>query len=151
MGSTIISCDRPPQPGQSPDDLYGSSPHTDYGFITILLQDEVGGLQVKAADGSWIDAAPRPGSFVMNTADMLHRWSNGRLLSTPHRVINRSGRARYSCPFFFDPDLKSVIEPLSSCIDAHNPPRFAPTTYGAFLEQQLRANHDQHAKRTRNA
>jgi len=87
----------------------------------------------------------------MNTADMLHRWSNGRLLSTPHRVINRSGRARYSCPFFFDPDLKSVIEPLSSCIDANSPPRFAPTTYGEFLEQQLRANHDQHAKRTRNA
>ena len=83
----------------------------------------------------------------MNTADMLHRWSNGRLLSTPHRVINRSGRARFSCPYFFDPDLRSVIEPLPGCADAQNPPRFASETYGEFLEGQLRANHKQHAER----
>jgi isopenicillin N synthase-like dioxygenase len=137
----------PPQPPQSPDDLFGSAPHTDYGFITILLQDDAGGLQVRANDGSWIEAPPLAGSFVMNTSDMLHRWSNGRLLSTPHRVINRSGRARYSCPFFFDPDLKSTIEPFPSCCGLHNPPRFAPVVYGEFLKQQLRANHDQHSKR----
>lgn len=138
----------PPQPPQSPDDLYGSSPHTDYGFLTLLLQDDAGGLQVKTQDGRWLDAPPRPGTLVMNTADMLHRWSNGRLLSTPHRVINRSGRARYSCPYFFDPDLRTVIEPLPSCVDAEHPARFSPITYGAFLEGELRANHDQHAKRT---
>jgi isopenicillin N synthase-like dioxygenase len=137
----------PPQPPQSPDDLFGSAPHTDYGFITILLQDDAGGLQVRAKDGSWIEAPPRAGSFVMNTSDMLHRWSNGRLLSTPHRVINRSGRARYSCPFFFDPDLKSTIEPLPSCCGRHNPPRFVPLVYGDFLRHQLRANHAQHRKR----
>ena len=138
----------PPQPPQSPDDLYGSSPHTDYGFLTLLLQDDAGGLQVKTQDGRWLEAPPRPGTLVMNTADMLHRWSNGRLLSTPHRVINRSGRARYSCPYFFDPNLSTVIEPLRTCLDAEHPPRFPPITYGAFLEGELRANHDQHAKRS---
>lgn len=141
----------PPQPPQSPDDLYGSSPHTDYGFLTLLLQDDAGGLQVKTRDGQWLDAPPRPGTLVMNTADMLHRWSNGRLLSTPHRVINRSGRARYSCPYFYDPDLKTIIEPLPSCVDDQHPPRYQPISYGAFLEGELRANHDQHAKRGRMA
>lgn len=137
----------PPQPPQSPDDLYGSSPHTDYGFITLLLQDEVGGLQVRAPEGDWIDAPPIPGTLLMNVGDMLHRWSNGRLLSTPHRVINRSGQARYSCPFFFDPDLSSVIEPLPTCVSAENPAHFEPLVYGDFLYQQLHANHAQHAKR----
>lgn len=137
----------PPQPPQSPDDLYGSSPHTDYGFITLLLQDEVGGLQVRAPAGDWIDAPPIPGMMLMNVGDMLHRWSNGRLLSTPHRVINRSGQARYSCPFFFDPDLRSAIEPLPSCVSAENPAHFEPLVYGDFLYQQLHANHSQHAKR----
>lgn len=137
----------PPQPPQSPDDLYGSSPHTDYGFLTLLLQDEVGGLQVRTPAGEWIDAPPIPGTLVMNVGDMLHQWSNGRLLSTPHRVINRSGRARYSCPFFFDPDLRTVIEPLATCVSAENPARFAPLVYGDFLYEQLHANHAQHAKR----
>jgi isopenicillin N synthase-like dioxygenase len=137
----------PEQPASSPDDLYGSSPHTDYGFITLLLQDDAGGLQVRATDGTWLDAPPRAGAIVMNSGDMLHRMSNGRLLSTPHRVINRSGRVRYSCPYFFDPDLRSVIEPCASWVGADEPPRYEPLVYGDFLADQLRANHDQHARR----
>jgi isopenicillin N synthase-like dioxygenase len=137
----------PEQPAASPDDLYGSSPHTDYGFITLLLQDDAGGLQVRSTDGTWLDASPRPGALVMNSGDMLRRMSNGRLLSTPHRVINTSGRVRYSCPFFFDPDLRSVIEPCASSVGRDDPPRYAPLVYGDFLADQLRANHDQHAKK----
>jgi isopenicillin N synthase-like dioxygenase len=137
----------PEQPASSPDDLYGSSPHTDYGFITLLLQDDAGGLQVRSTDGDWLDAPPVPGALVMNSGDMLHRMSNGRLLSTPHRVINRSGRARYSCPYFFDPDLRSTIEPCAAWVGQGDPPRFEPIVYGDFLSDQLRANHDQHAKR----
>jgi isopenicillin N synthase-like dioxygenase len=137
----------PPHPAQSPDDLFGSAPHTDYGFITILLQDDVGGLQVRNLAGEWIDAPYRPGAFVMNSADILHRWSNGRFISTPHRVINRSGRARYSNPFFFDPDMKAEINPLPGCVSADNPPRYEAVVYGDYLMARLRANHDQHAKR----
>jgi len=134
----------PPQPPQSPDDLYGSAPHTDYGFITILVQDEVGGLQVRNPAGDWIDAPYIPGAFVMNTADILHRWSNGRLISTPHRVINRSGRARYSNPFFFDPHMLAEITPLASCVTAARPAQFEPVVYGEYLAARLNANHAQH-------
>ena len=138
----------PPQPPQSPDDLFGSAPHTDYGFITILAQDEVGGLQVRNTDGEWLDAPYMPGAFVMNTADILHRWSNGKLISTPHRVINRSGRARYSNPFFFDPNMHTLVSPLPTCVSADNPARYEPVVYGDYLMERLNKNHSQHEKRT---
>ena len=137
----------PPQPPQSPEDLYGSAPHTDYGFITILAQDEVGGLQVRNPAGEWVDAPHMPGAFVMNTADILHRWSNGRLISTPHRVINRSGLARYSTPFFFDPHMLAEIRPLSSCVTTEHPAQYEPVIYGEYLAERLNANHAQHQEK----
>ena len=90
----------PPLPKGSPTDLYGSAPHTDFGCLTILVQDDIGGLQVQSPDGHWLDVPKLENSFVVNVGDMLHRMTNGLLRSTPHRVINRSGRERYSCPFF---------------------------------------------------
>lgn len=139
----------PPQSPQSPDDLFGSAPHTDYGFITILLQDDAGGLQVRNSQDEWVEAPPIPGTFVMNSGDILHRWSNGRFISTPHRVINRSGRARYSNPFFFDPDMHSEIVPLPATIAAGTTARYEPVVYGEYLMAKLNTNHDQH--RTREA
>lgn len=137
----------PPQPPTTPEDVFGSNPHTDYGFLTLLAQDDVGGLQVRNVAGEWVDAPYRADAFVMNAGDILHRWSNGRFISTPHRVINRSGRARYSCPYFFDPDMRSEVTPLPSCVSAEAPARFGPLVYGEFLMSELRANHDQHAER----
>ena len=130
-----------PQP-----DLYGSAPHHDYGAITLLAQDEVGGLQVQAADGAWIDVPYRPGSFVLNTGSMMVRWSNDRLKATPHRVINRSGRERYSIPFFYDPHVTAVVEPLSCCVDDRRPARFGPERFGDFLRRELTAGYDHHAR-----
>lgn len=88
--------------------------HTDYGVLTILLQDDAGGLQVKSRDG-WIDAPPIPDSFVCNIGDMLDRMTGGRYRSTPHRVRNAAQRDRYSFPFFFDPSWAAAVGPIPGC------------------------------------
>ncbi len=133
-------------PTQAPDpELYGSAPHVDYGAITFLAQDDVGGLQVQTADGAWIDVPHRDGAFVLNTGSMMVRWSNGQLKATPHRVINRSGRERYSIPFFYDPHVSTVVEPLPSCVPAGQDPTFAPEVFGDFLRRELSGGYDRHA------
>ncbi|WP_299848801.1 2OG-Fe(II) oxygenase family protein [uncultured Roseovarius sp.] len=136
----------PPANPMDDDDVFGSAPHTDFGCLTILAQDDIGGLQVQTPAGKWIDAPRIPGTFVVNVGDMLHRWSNGRLLSTPHRVINLSGKSRYSCPFFFDPNVATTIVPFASCVSEENPSRFEPTVFGEFLKQELEAGYDKHKK-----
>lgn len=99
-------------PMQRPSgDQWGVGEHTDYGVLTILKQDDVGGLQVRAP-GGWIDAPPVPGSFVCNIGDMLERLTRGLYRSTPHRVLNTSGRGRLSFPFFFDPGFEARVEPI---------------------------------------
>jgi isopenicillin N synthase-like dioxygenase len=88
--------------------------HTDYGVLTILLQDDAGGLQVKSREG-WIDAVPLGGSFVCNIGDMLDRMTGGRYRSTPHRVRNAASRDRFSFPFFFDPSWTAAVRPIPGC------------------------------------
>ena len=92
---------------------FGSAPHADYGTLTLLAQDDVGGLQVQTKSGDWITAEPIDGTFVVNVGDLLARWSNGRFESTPHRVVNPRGRARYSVAMFVDPNWDSVVEPVT--------------------------------------
>lgn len=87
---------------------WGVGEHTDYGLITILKQDKVGGLQVKS-NNVWIDAPPIENTFVCNIGDMLDYLTNGHYVSTPHRVLNTSGKERYSFPYFFDPNFDSKI------------------------------------------
>lgn len=132
----------PPVAQQDPQDLYGSAPHTDFGCLTILAQDEVGGLQVKSPKGDWLDVPYRDGTFIVNVGDMLHRMSNGRLRSTPHRVINRSGFERYSIPFFYDPNVSTVIQPLPGT----GTPKFRAVNFGDFLRAELEAGYDAHKK-----
>lgn len=134
----------PPRP-DAPRDLYGSAPHTDFGAITVLAQDNIGGLQVMTPDGGWIDAPPIPGTFVLNVGDMLHRMTHGALRSTPHRVINRTGSERYSCPFFFDPSAASVVSPLESVPESTRRHAFGPVHFGDFLRNELGASYDRHA------
>ena len=132
----------PPQPLTSPADQFGSAPHTDYGIITVLAQDSSGGLQVKPRGRDWIDAPPIPGSFVLNVADMLARWTNDRFVSTPHRVINKKPGDRYSLPYFFDTDMNAIIECLPSCTGPGNPPKYAKVRYGDYLMERLNKNYD---------
>lgn len=93
------------------EERFGVAAHTDFGVLTFLLQDMNGGLQVKLKSGEWVEAPPIPGTLVCNIGDLLARWSNDRFASTLHRVINRSGRARYSIPVFFDPHTDTVVDP----------------------------------------
>lgn len=127
----------PPQPATRAENEYGIAPHTDYGFMTILAQDSVGGLQVKRRDGGWIDATYMPGTFVVNIADMLMQWTNDRWVSTPHRVINTTGRERYSIPFFFDPTYQTVVECIPSCRSATKPALYEPITWGDYLKRRF--------------
>lgn len=99
----------PPSPASS--DSWGVGEHTDYGLLTILQQDDCGGLEVKTKSG-WVQVEPAPNVFVCNIGDMLELLTRGKYVSTPHRVKNTSGRERFSFPFFFDPNFEAHIEPL---------------------------------------
>jgi isopenicillin N synthase-like dioxygenase len=98
-------------PSQPTTTGWGVGEHTDYGLLTILKQDESGGLQVKS-QSCWIEAPPIPASFICNIGDMLDRLTGGLYRSTPHRVLNVSGRNRLSFPFFFDPNFNAEVKPL---------------------------------------
>lgn len=130
----------PPQSAKAPMDLFGSAPHKDFGCLTMLAQDDVGGLQVQTPSGHWVDAPPVENSFIVNVGDMLHHLSNGQLLSTPHRVINRTGKERYSIPFFFDPNVTSDIAPIPGTGEA----KFETLNFGVFLKNELEASYKAH-------
>lgn len=100
----------PGQAAQSKKAVYGVGPHTDFGVLTVLCQDDVGGLQVESLNGDWIEAPPVPGTLVVNVGDLLERWTDGAFRSTPHRVINASSRERLSLVLAFDPDPETLID-----------------------------------------
>ncbi len=92
------------------------------------------GCRCSVADGSWLDVKPIPGALVVNTGDMMPRWTNDRWRSTMHRVVNRySGRDRWSIAYFFDLDPEARIAPLPCCIGPGNPARYGPVTAGEHL------------------
>ena len=99
----------PPSPPRAQD--WGVGEHTDYGLVTLLAQDDSGGLQIAAPEG-WVDAPPIPGTLVCNIGDMLDRLTGGWYRSTPHRVRNLSGHGRLSFPFFLDPGFAAEVPPL---------------------------------------
>ena len=139
----------PPQLGRITSARIGAGAHTDFGCLTILAQDPVGGLQVRNSAGSWIDAPYVEGSFVVNIGDMMERWTNGVFSSTQHRVINTSGRDRYSLPFFFDPVFDADLTCLETCQGPGHPPKYPPTTGGQYLLDRIDATFDYHREKDR--
>ncbi|MFN0029875.1 MAG: isopenicillin N synthase family dioxygenase [Acidimicrobiales bacterium] len=121
----------PPLPAE--EDQWGIDPHTDAGFMTMLPANPVAGLWIRPPGGDWFEPRQEPQSFVVNSGDMLRRWTNERFLSTTHRVLNRSGTDRYAIPFFYDPRVDTVIECLPSCTTADHPPKYGPITYRDYL------------------
>jgi len=133
----------PPQPAKPAPGQIGCGAHTDWGALTLLAQDDAGGLQVQPPGqqpaGAWLDVPPQPGALVVNVGDMMQRWTNDRWPSTLHRVINhRSGHDRQSIAYFFDLDGNASIEPLAVCVSATHPARYGPITAAEHLRAMYR-------------
>jgi isopenicillin N synthase-like dioxygenase len=124
------------------DGLYGIAPHTDVNFMTFLPQSGVPGLQIAMSPGAWQDVPHVPNSFVVNTGDTLHRWTNRRYLSTPHRALPPVDQHRYAIPFFLGPHLDTLIDCLPTCTDAEHPARFPPITYSDYMTWWYDANYN---------
>lgn len=122
---------------------FGSSSHTDFGVLTLLLQDANGGLQVENREGEWVAALPIEGTLVCNIGDLLHRWSNETLSSNYHRVMNRSGNDRHSLVVFFDPDPDAVIDPADLGFPEARD-KYPPITTGDYIQGKNRKNFTQH-------
>ena len=122
-------------PQQSEDlgkEQFGVGPHTDFGVLTVLCQDAVGGLQVQNLNGEWVHAPPIEGTLVVNVADLLARWTDGAYKSTPHRVVNSSGRERLSLVLAFDPDPDTLIS-ANEIYGADYAAKEEPITCGDYL------------------
>jgi isopenicillin N synthase-like dioxygenase len=128
----------PPQEPMSDEKAFGVAPHTDYGMITLLLQDPIGGLELKKRDGEWVSAPYVPGTLVINIGDLFQRWTNDIYTSNQHRVVNRTGKERYSIPMFFNLDYRTLISCLPTCQSADNPPKYQPITSGDYLLSRFR-------------
>jgi isopenicillin N synthase-like dioxygenase len=120
----------PPAPGQ-----IRAGAHTDYGAVTILLPENVPGLQVLSRSGAWVDVTAPPGTFVCNIGDLMQHWTNDRWISTMHRVVNppreaAPGNRRLSIPFFHQPNYDALIECLPTCCGPDHPPRYEAVTSG---------------------
>ncbi len=120
---------RYPSHNGAEDNQFGFAPHIDTNFLTLLAQSALPGLEVRTRDGEWIRPPAAPGTFVMNTGEMLARYSNDRYRPTPHRVINANNAVRHAIPFFYGPGLDAVIRPVDTCVGADNPARYEPLLY----------------------
>ncbi|WMS44691.1 2-oxoglutarate and iron-dependent oxygenase domain-containing protein [Acuticoccus sp. MNP-M23] len=121
----------PAQPADAGEGQFGVGPHTDFGVLTVLCQDNVGGLQVQTVDGEWVHAPPIPGTLIVNVADLLSRWTAGAYVSTPHRVVNASGGERLSLVLAYDPNPATLIDPGPIVGDV--PGAEPPITCGDYL------------------
>jgi isopenicillin N synthase-like dioxygenase len=136
-----------PAPPAGSEPRTGAGVHTDYGNLTLLATDDVGGLEVCARDGEWIEAPVVPGAFIVNIGDCLMRWTNDIYVSTPHRVVNRSARERYSIAFFYDPNPDAIVETIPSCVRQGERVRYPPILAADHLKRRLDASKPAEAAR----
>jgi isopenicillin N synthase-like dioxygenase len=120
----------------------GAGEHSDYGSITLLFQDEISGLEIQQSSGEWIAAAVIPDTVIVNTGDLMQRWTNNLFPSTRHRVVIPSSiqKPRYSVAFFCHPNYDSVVECLPNCTK-YQPAMYSPVLAGEYLLQRLQATY----------
>jgi isopenicillin N synthase-like dioxygenase len=111
---------------------WGLAPHTDSSFMTLLPANDIPGLWIRPEGHDWVEPPALPCSFLINSGDILKRWTNDRFLSTAHRVRNEAGRDRYATPFFYGASGDAPIEALPTCVSAARPARYPTTTYGEY-------------------
>ena len=109
--------------------------------MTVLAREDVPGLAVRLTSGEWFPPPIIPGTFLVNLGNMMRRFSNDQFLSTPHGVLNDSGRDRYSIAYFHSPNVNATIECLPSCVGPDNPPKYPPTVYRDLVLAFYRANY----------
>ena len=126
------------------ENQFGIAPHSDHGFITLLPISAIPGLQILLPSGDWFPATPVAGGILVNTGEFLHRWSNGRFLATPHRVLTPA-RDRYSMAMFFNPNAETVAEPLATCVSEEHPPAFEPVTMLDYMSRYIDSNYKREA------
>jgi isopenicillin N synthase-like dioxygenase len=119
----------------------GCGAHTDYGSVTLLADDGIGGLQVMRRDGDWIDVTVPSDTLVVNLGDLMAIWTNDRWVSNPHRVINPPDTDRYSMPLFVTPPFHATISCLPTCVAAGETPRYEPQEAGPYLLSRFDATH----------
>jgi isopenicillin N synthase-like dioxygenase len=127
----------PPVKAPPSDGQLGAGVHTDYGNVTLLATDAVGGLMVQDRSGRWLNAPVIPDAFVCNIGDCLMRWSNDVYVSTPHKVVSPPGADRYSVAFFLDPNPDAIVACLPTCTSSDRPAKYTPTTGAEFLRSRL--------------
>ncbi|XP_057420937.1 jasmonate-induced oxygenase 2-like [Lotus japonicus] len=124
-----------------PDLALGVGRHKDGGALTILAQDEVGGLEVKRkADQQWVRVEPTPDAYIINVGDIIQVWSNDAYESVEHRVMVNSEKERFSIPFFFFPAHDTEVKPLEELINEQNPSKYRPYNWGKFLVNRKGSN-----------
>lgn len=123
------------------DNQFGQAPHTDNSFLTILAREDVPGLAVRLPSGEWFPPPVIEGTFLVNLGNMMRRWSNDRFLSTPHGVLNDSGKDRYSIAFFYSPNVATTIEVLPTCCGPDDPPKYPPAVYRDLVLEFYRRNY----------
>ena len=131
----------PPHPGTFDASVYGAGAHTDYGNLTLLAQDAIGGLEVRKRDGTWTLVPPVAGTFVCNIGDCLMRWTNDVYVSNAHRVVNQSGRERFSVAYFGDPNSDALVSCLPSVLAPGEAPKYPPITYAEYLRSRYDATY----------
>jgi isopenicillin N synthase-like dioxygenase len=128
----------PQEPGPIDPKTIGIGAHTDYECFTILSQSAPG-LQVQNASGQWVEAPPIEGALLINIGDCMERWTNDQFRSTLHRVINRSGRERYSLAFFYGANYHAVVECLPVCLNDDRPAKYPPVRAGEWTIRNIQA------------
>ncbi len=129
-------------PDALPADAVRAGAHEDINLITLLIGASADGLEVLTRDGNWFPVKAHGKDLVVNVGDMLQRFTNNKLKSTTHRVVNppreEMGKSRYSVPFFLHPKSEMSLASLASCIDADHPKQFSDMTAGEYLDERLR-------------